>query len=71
MENRIAFALEMREIPKEIRDQHKEFSEWNSKLTKQDHRSILKETFVFSPKIFMIHPCKNSLYLLPLFFKRL
>ena len=68
MENRIDFALEMREIPKEIRDQHTEFSEWNSKLTKQDHQSILEETLVFFPKIFMIHPCKYSLYLLSLFF---
>uniref|UniRef100_A0A7N2R8K6 Cellulose synthase-like protein E1 n=1 Tax=Quercus lobata TaxID=97700 RepID=A0A7N2R8K6_QUELO len=42
MENRIDSAIEMGEIPKEIRDQHKGFSEWNSKVTKQDHQSIVK-----------------------------
>ncbi|KAK4575698.1 hypothetical protein RGQ29_026600 [Quercus rubra] len=42
MENRIDLAIEMGEIPKEIRDQHKGFSEWNSKVTKQDHQSIVK-----------------------------
>ena len=68
MENRIDLAIEMGEIPKEIRDQHKGFSEWNSKVTKQDHQSIVKVTLVFSPKIFMIHPFKKSLYLLSLFF---
>ncbi|KAK4398632.1 Cellulose synthase-like protein E6 [Sesamum angolense] len=29
-------------IPEEIRDQHKGFSEWNSKVTKQDHQSIVQ-----------------------------
>ena len=51
MENRINSTVEMGEITKEIRDQHKGFSEWNSKVTKQDHRSIVKITIVFSPKI--------------------
>ena len=51
MENRIDSAIEMGEIPKEIRDQHKGFSEWNSKVTKQDHQPIVKVTLVFSPKI--------------------
>nr|POF22859.1 cellulose synthase-like protein e6 [Quercus suber] len=42
MENRIDSAIEMGEIPKEIRVQHKGFSEWNSKVTKQDHQSVVK-----------------------------
>nr|XP_023881406.1 cellulose synthase-like protein E6 [Quercus suber]POF22860.1 cellulose synthase-like protein e6 [Quercus suber] len=42
MENRINSTVEMGEITKEIRDQHKGFSEWNSKVSKQDHRSIVK-----------------------------
>ncbi|KAF3973686.1 hypothetical protein CMV_002921 [Castanea mollissima] len=42
MESRIDSAVEMGEIPKEIRDQYKGFSEWNSKVTKQDHQSIVK-----------------------------
>ena len=51
MENRIDSTVEMGEITKEIRDQHKGFSEWNSKVTKQDHQPIVKVTLVFSPKI--------------------
>ena len=51
MENWIDSTVEMEEITKEIRDQHKGFSEWNSKVTKQDHQSIVKVTTVFSPKI--------------------
>ncbi|XP_075671540.1 cellulose synthase-like protein E6 isoform X2 [Castanea sativa] len=42
MENRIDSTVEMGEITKEIKDQHKGFSEWNSKVTKQDHQSIVK-----------------------------
>ncbi|KAL0443267.1 UNVERIFIED_CONTAM: Cellulose synthase-like protein E6 [Sesamum latifolium] len=29
-------------VPEEIKDQHKGFSEWNSKVTKQDHHSIVQ-----------------------------
>ncbi|KAM4092152.1 hypothetical protein ACB094_06G016000 [Castanea mollissima] len=42
MENRIDSTVEMGEITKEIKDQQKGFSEWNSKVTKQDHQSIVK-----------------------------
>ena len=51
MEIRINSIVEMGEITKEMRDQHKGFSEWNSKVTKQDHQPIVKVTLVFSPKI--------------------
>ena len=47
MENRIDLAIEMNKIPKETRDQHKGFLEWNSKVTKQDHQSIVQVIFVF------------------------
>uniref|UniRef100_A0A2N9HRR5 Cellulose synthase-like protein E6 n=1 Tax=Fagus sylvatica TaxID=28930 RepID=A0A2N9HRR5_FAGSY len=42
MENRIDKAVEMGKIPKETRDQHKGFLEWNSKVTKQNHQSIVQ-----------------------------
>nr|XP_023881643.1 cellulose synthase-like protein E6 isoform X2 [Quercus suber]POF22855.1 cellulose synthase-like protein e6 [Quercus suber] len=42
MEDRINSAVKMGTIPKETRDQHKGFSEWNSKVTKQDHQSIVQ-----------------------------
>ena len=42
MENRIKPAVKMGTIPKETRDQHKGFSEWNSKVMKQDHQSIVQ-----------------------------
>ncbi|KAK6133039.1 hypothetical protein DH2020_033194 [Rehmannia glutinosa] len=29
-------------IPEEIKDEHKGFSEWNSRITKQDHQSIVQ-----------------------------
>ena len=47
MENRIGSATEMSKIPKETRDQHKGFLEWNSKLTKKDHQSIVQVILVF------------------------
>jgi hypothetical protein len=47
LENRIDLAIEMGKIPKETRDQHIGFSEWNSKVTKQDHQSIVQVIFVF------------------------
>jgi hypothetical protein len=47
MENRIDSATEMSKIPKETRDQHKGFLEWNSKVTKQDHQSIVQVILVF------------------------
>lgn len=34
MEDRIESAIEMGKIPKEIKDQYKGFSEWNSNVTK-------------------------------------
>ncbi|KAF5479078.1 hypothetical protein F2P56_005582 [Juglans regia] len=42
MKNRIDSTVETGMIPKEIRDQHKGFSEWNSNATKQDHQSIVQ-----------------------------
>nr|GMC76384.1 cellulose synthase-like protein E6 [Ipomoea batatas] len=42
MRNRIEVAMESGRISDEIRNQHKGFSEWNSKTTKQDHQSIVK-----------------------------
>ena len=42
MENQIKSAAKMGTIPKETRDQHKGFSEWNSKVMKQDHQSIVQ-----------------------------
>ncbi|KAK6154480.1 hypothetical protein DH2020_008728 [Rehmannia glutinosa] len=30
-------------IPEEIKDEHKGFSEWNSRITKQDHQSIVQD----------------------------
>ncbi|KAB1215041.1 Cellulose synthase-like protein E1 [Morella rubra] len=42
MEKRIDSTVEKGMIPKEVRDQHKGFSEWNSKVTKQDHQSIVQ-----------------------------
>ena len=47
MEDRIESAIEMGKIPKEIKDQYKGFSEWNSNVTKQDHQSIVQVIFVF------------------------
>ncbi len=51
MENRIDKAVEMGKIPKETRDQHKGFLEWNSKVTKQNHQSIVQVILVFFTKI--------------------
>ncbi|XP_019193722.1 PREDICTED: cellulose synthase-like protein E6 [Ipomoea nil] len=42
MRNRIEIAMESGRISDEIKNQHKGFSEWNSKTTKQDHHSIVK-----------------------------
>ncbi|RVX14697.1 Cellulose synthase-like protein E6 [Vitis vinifera] len=42
MKNRIESAVEVGSIPKEVRDQHKGFSEWDSKITKKDHQSIVQ-----------------------------
>ncbi|KAK9269762.1 hypothetical protein L1049_001540 [Liquidambar formosana] len=42
MKSRIDSVVEMGCISKEIRDQHKGFSEWNSKVTKRDHQSIVQ-----------------------------
>ena len=47
MEDRIESAIEMGKIPKEIKDQYKGFSEWNSNVTKQDHQSIVQVILVF------------------------
>ena len=51
MEDRIDLVVEMGKIPKETRDRHKGFLEWNSKVTKQDHQSIVQVILVF---LFMI-----------------
>ncbi|KAL0362936.1 UNVERIFIED_CONTAM: Cellulose synthase-like protein E6 [Sesamum calycinum] len=42
MKSRIDSAAAKGCIPEEISDQHKGFSEWNSKVTKQDHQSIVQ-----------------------------
>ncbi|KAG5546735.1 hypothetical protein RHGRI_018792 [Rhododendron griersonianum] len=42
MKCRIESAIEKGSISKDIRDQHKGFSEWNSEVTKQDHQSIVQ-----------------------------
>ena len=42
MKNRIESAVEVGSIPMEVRDQHKGFSEWDSKITKKDHQSIVQ-----------------------------
>ncbi|KAI3456800.1 hypothetical protein Pfo_013463 [Paulownia fortunei] len=42
MKSRIDSAAGKGCVPKEIMDQHKGFSEWNSKVTKQDHQSIVQ-----------------------------
>ncbi|CAN4096876.1 unnamed protein product [Withania somnifera] len=39
---RIETTIESGSIPNEIKAQHKGFSEWNSKVTKQDHQSIVQ-----------------------------
>ncbi|KAK4484750.1 hypothetical protein RD792_007344 [Penstemon davidsonii] len=42
MKRRLDSAVEYGSIPKEIKNQHKGFSEWNSQVTKQDHKSIVQ-----------------------------
>ncbi|KAL5802183.1 hypothetical protein ACOSQ4_030488 [Xanthoceras sorbifolium] len=42
MKSRIESAVAQRRISREIRDQHKGFSEWNDKVTKQNHQSIVQ-----------------------------
>ncbi|XP_009624029.1 cellulose synthase-like protein E6 [Nicotiana tomentosiformis] len=42
MKTRIEAAIESGSIPCEIKAQHKGFSEWNSKVTKHDHHSIVQ-----------------------------
>ncbi|KZV56351.1 hypothetical protein F511_00348 [Dorcoceras hygrometricum] len=42
MKSRIDSAAERGSIPKEIKNQHKGFSEWDNKVTKQDHPSIVQ-----------------------------
>ena len=63
MEDRIESAIEMGKIPKEIKDQHKGFSEWNSNVTKEDHQSIVQVILVF---LFIIkfNLCLHNFYLL-------
>ena len=62
MGNRIEKAVEMGKIPKETRDQHKGFLEWNSKVTKQNHQSIVQVILVFFTKIL-----ESSIYKMVLF----
>nr|POF22857.1 cellulose synthase-like protein e6 [Quercus suber] len=47
MEDRIESAIEMGKIPKELKDQHKGFLEWNSNVTKQDHQSIVQMGLIY------------------------
>ena len=54
MENQIKSAAKMGTIPKETRDQHKGFSEWNSKVMKQDHQSIVQVILTIFFLIFII-----------------
>ncbi|KAL8469677.1 hypothetical protein ACS0TY_032504 [Phlomoides rotata] len=42
MKSRIDSVVAMGYVPKEIREQHKGFSEWSSNVTKQDHQSIVQ-----------------------------
>ncbi|XP_060673780.1 cellulose synthase-like protein E6 isoform X1 [Ziziphus jujuba] len=42
MKNRIESAIETGKIPKETKDQHKGFSEWDLHITKQNHQSIVQ-----------------------------
>ena len=43
MKNRIDSVVEIGKIPKEVRDHHKGFLEWSSKVvTKLDHQSIVQ-----------------------------
>uniref|UniRef100_M1CX26 Cellulose synthase CslE n=1 Tax=Solanum tuberosum TaxID=4113 RepID=M1CX26_SOLTU len=42
MKSRIEASIENGSIPNEIKAQHKGFSEWNTKVTKQDHHSIVQ-----------------------------
>ncbi|KAK4850104.1 hypothetical protein QYF36_003903 [Acer negundo] len=42
MKNRIESATAQERISREIRDQHKGFLEWNDKVTKQNHQSIVQ-----------------------------
>ncbi|PIN09522.1 Cellulose synthase (UDP-forming) [Handroanthus impetiginosus] len=42
MKSRIDSAAAKGGVPEEIKDKHKGFSEWNSKITKQDHQSIVQ-----------------------------
>lgn len=42
MKNRIESAVESGKIPEETKNQHKGFSEWNLKVAKNDHHSIVQ-----------------------------
>ncbi|OVA19763.1 Cellulose synthase [Macleaya cordata] len=42
MKHRIEEVIKLGRVPEEIREQHKGFSEWNSKVTKHDHQTILQ-----------------------------
>ncbi|XP_057982372.1 cellulose synthase-like protein E6 [Malania oleifera] len=42
MNSRIKSAMKMGSISKEIRDEHRGFSEWDGIITKQDHQSIVQ-----------------------------
>lgn len=45
MKCRVESAIEKGSISKDIRDQHKGFSEWNFEVTKQDHQPIVQVTW--------------------------
>lgn len=42
MNTRIESVVKKGGIPKEIKEKHKGFSEWNSKVTRNDHQSIVQ-----------------------------
>lgn len=42
MKNRIESAVETGKIPEETKMQHKGFSEWNLKVSKNDHQPIVQ-----------------------------
>lgn len=42
MKNEIESAVARGRVPDNVRNQHKGFSEWNPKTTKQDHQPIVK-----------------------------
>jgi len=42
MKKEIESAVARGELPESVRNEHRGFSEWNPKTTKQDHQSIVQ-----------------------------